>query len=117
MPAAGIQYPITDHLWQLGFNLKTLASPLPIVIGDEEGNQFFTQFELMAYPERGEARRHFSRKGPCRAEVKSNYAVDYFRLKDSMLTAIYTEKCAAILLEMLTREVPTLSQPRDGVAA
>lgn len=116
---AGSENPITDHLWQLGFDIKSQVHRLPAPIVTE-GEAFYTSFEVTIYPERGEARRHFSRKGPARAEVKSNLVFEAFlaeqEARGTELKDIYTEKCAVILLDMLTAEVPTLSQPKTKVA-
>jgi hypothetical protein len=120
MSATSVQHPITDHLWQLGFNLESKAErmPAPIVAEDEA---FYTTFAVTAYPERGEARRLFAAKGPAEAEVKSNLVLEVFlseqeqgiaRLKD-----LYTEKCAAVLLDMLKAAAPTLTMPRTEAPA
>ncbi len=118
--ATATKYPITDHLWHLGFTLKSKAERLPLNIPTDEG-ELVTTFQIEALPERGEARRHFSRKGPARAELKTNVPIETLQHEreqgDLTLRHIYTEKCAAILLEMLTKEAPTLSQPKVEVPA
>lgn len=114
--------PMTDHLWAIGFTIKPKADRLPVEIADGEGNTFKTNFEITAYPERGEARRLFAAKGPCKAEVKSNLPLEHFladelpRRVDShqdgpTLRAIYTEQCAKHLFEMLNGAAPTITKP------
>lgn len=84
MPATRVQHPITDHLWQIGFTLKSKAERMPLSIPTENG-ELVTTFQVEALAERGVARRH-------------------------------TEKCAAILLDMLKAEEPSLSLPITGAA-
>ena len=118
MPITTPQYPMTDHLWQLGFRLESKVHRLhaPIVVGDEA---MHTTFELAAFPERGEARRHFGRKaGPAKSEVKSNLMLEYFQAEKEQgsteLKDTYTEKCAVVLFDMLRAEVPGLSEAAHG---
>jgi hypothetical protein len=112
MPTA-TKYPLTDHLWQLGFRLSSQADrlPAPLVVDDEA---LYTNFKVTVYPERGEARRLFGRKGPAAAEVKSNLPLEVFlaeqEQRSTELKDTYTEKCAAILLDMLAAAEPTLSK-------
>jgi len=109
------QYPLTDHLWQLGFSVepKVHRLPAPIVVDDEA---FYSNFELTVYPERGEARRLFGLKGPARAEVKCNLPFEAFLAEQDQgitdLKDLYTEKCAEILLSMLKADAPTLSEAK-----
>jgi hypothetical protein len=110
--------PITDHLWSLGFTIKATADRLPIEIAAGEGQTFKTNFEITAYPERGEARRLFAAKGPCGAEVKSNIPLEVFQAEQEAgrtdLKDRYTEQCAKHLFEMLNAEAPTISKPTVG---
>jgi hypothetical protein len=107
--------PITDHLWAIGFTIKPKADRLPVEIADGNGNTFKTNFEITAYPERGEARRLFAAKGPCRAEVKSNIPLGKFEREQQLgrtdLKDLYIEQCAKHLFEMLKGEAPTISKP------
>jgi hypothetical protein len=116
MAATQIQHPITDHLWQLGFTIKAKADRMLVPLPMPDGSTLVTHFEIEALPERGEARRLFSRKGASRAEIKTNVPLEALLAEhehgDSGLQDIYIEKCAAILLEMLTATEPTLRQPR-----
>jgi hypothetical protein len=108
--------PITDSLWSLGFTIKAKADRLPVEISDGQGNTFKTNFEITAYPERGEARRLFAAKGPAKSEVKSNLPFEHFLAEQEQGTTdlkdLYTEQCARHLFEMLQGEAPTLSKPR-----
>lgn len=107
--------PITDHLWQLGFTLKSKAERMPVPIPTEKGDLLVTTFEVIANPERGEARRLFAAKGPARAEVKSNVPIEKLlhdqERGDTALRDLYTEQCAAVLLEMLVADSPQISRP------
>jgi hypothetical protein len=110
--------PITDHLWAIGFTIKPKADRLPIEIAAGDGQTFKTNFEITAYPERGEARRLFAAKGPCKAEVKSNIPFEMFLAEQEQgktdLKDLYTEQCAKHLFEMLKGEAPTISKPVMG---
>jgi hypothetical protein len=110
--------PITDHLWAIGFTIKPKADRLPVEIADGNGNTFKTNFEITAYPERGEARRLFAAKGACKSEVKSNVSFEMFLAEQedgrSDLKDVYTEQCAKHLFEMLKGEAPTISKPAGG---
>jgi hypothetical protein len=113
--------PITDHLWSTGFTIKSKADRLPVEIaGIGEGQTLKTNFEITAYPERGEARRLFSAKGPCKAEVKSNVPLEIFQGEQEAgrtdLKDRYTEQCAKVLFEMLKAEAPTISKPAVAAA-
>jgi hypothetical protein len=116
-----IATPITDHLWLLGFTLKSKVERLAVEIADGDGNTFKTTFEITAYPERGEARKLFAAKGPAKAEVKSNLPLEMFALeqdrKRTRLKHLYTEQCAAMLFEMLRAQVPTIRHPTTVGAA
>ena len=107
--------PTTDHLWAIGFTIKAKADRLPVEIADGAGNTLKTNFEITAYPERGEARRLFAAKGPCKAEVKSNLPLEYFQIEQKQGTTdlkdLYAEQCAEHLFEMLKAEAPTISNP------
>lgn len=106
--------PMADHLWQIGFTLKAKADRLPVGIPTEDG-LLITNFELLALPERGEARRLFAGKGPAKSEVKSNVPIEQLQAErergDSTLQDLYTEKCAANLFEMLRAASPQVRQP------
>lgn len=106
--------PLTDHLWAMGFNVESKAERLAIPLDDGNGNLFVTSFEIRAYPERGEARRHFAGAGPAFAEVKSNVPLEQFQAeldnKQTGLKDLYTERCAKALLEMLV-ERTQISKP------
>jgi len=106
--------PITDHLWAIGFTIKPKADRLPVEIADGNGNTFKTNFEITANPERGEARRLFAGRGPCKAEVKSNVPLEMFLAEQedgrSDLKDLYTEQCVKHLFEMLKGEAPTISK-------
>lgn len=97
--------PLTDHLWSMGFNVEAKADRLAIPLDDGNGNLFVTSFEIRAYPERGEARRHFAGAGPVFAEVKSNVPLEQFQAeldnRGTGLKDLYTERCAKAMLEML----------------
>jgi hypothetical protein len=112
--------PITDHLWAIGFTIKPKADRLPVEIADGAGNTFKTNFEITAYPERGEARRLFAAKGPCKAEVKSNLPLEHFQIEQEQGTTdlkdLYTEQCAKHLFEMLKGVAPTISGPAPSAA-
>jgi hypothetical protein len=106
--------PYTDHLWQIGFTLKAQADRLPVAISTDEG-MLVTNFELLALPERGEARRLFAAKGPARSEVKSNVPLERLQAErergDSTLKDLYTEKCAVNLFDMLAAAAPQIRRP------
>ena len=110
--------PYTDHLKLLGFDLKLKADRLDVVIPSDEGD-FVTNFEMTAYPERGEARRLFAGKGAAKAEVKSNVDLEAFIYERehgaTTLKDIYTEKCCRGLMDMLTMAAPTISKPPTNV--
>ena len=78
--------PITDHLWSIGFTIKPKVDRLPVEIADGNGNTFKTNFEITAYPERGEARRLFAARGPAKSEVKSNIPLEYFQIEQEQGT-------------------------------
>jgi hypothetical protein len=115
MPATKTLSPYTDHLWQVGFTLKAKADRLPIEIQTDEGS-LVTNFELLALPERGEARRLFAAKGPAKSEVKTNIPIERLQSEhergDSTLKDLYTEKCAVNLFEMLAAAAPQIRRPR-----
>jgi hypothetical protein len=100
--------PLTDHLWQMGFNVESKAERLAVPLDDGNGNLFLTSFEIRAYPERGEARRHFAGAGPAFAEVRSNLPLEQFQheldRKQTALKDLYTERCAKVMLEMLVEQ-------------
>jgi hypothetical protein len=112
--------PITDHLWAIGFTIQAKADRLPVEIADGEGNTFKTNFEITAYPERGEARRLFAAKGPAKSEVKSNLPLEHFLSEQeqgtTMLKDLYTEQCARHLFEMLQGQAATISKPALALA-
>ncbi len=119
MPATRVQTktPITDHLRAIGFTMKAKADRLAVELpAISEGGTLKTNFEITAYPERGEARRLFTAKGPCKAEVKSNIPLGKFEREQQLgrtdLKDLYTEQCAKHLFEMLRGEAPTLSSPK-----
>lgn len=119
------EHPITDHLWQLGFDLKRELNryPEPIVQRDAiHGDTIlYCSFKVTAYPERGEARRLFGRKGPAASMVSSNLPLEEFGAEkdrgETQLRDIYTEKCAEVLLDMLRAADPTVSQPKQKALA
>ncbi len=106
--------PITDHLWQLGFNLSFRVERLPVPWSDGE-HTFVSKCFLVASPERGEARRLFGRKGQMASEVVSNVPLEVFgQEKDEGRTQLkdrYTEKCAKTIFDALKAEVSTLPKP------
>jgi hypothetical protein len=106
--------PLTDHLWSMGFNVESKAERLALPLDDGNGNLFVTSFEIRAYPERGEARRHFAGAGPVFAEVKSNVPLEQFireqRNGNTDFKDLYTERCAKAMLEMLV-EHANVSRP------
>jgi hypothetical protein len=114
MSATASLYPTTDHLWQLGFTLSFEVERLavPFTQGD---HTFVTQCRLTVTPDRGEARRHFGRKGQMRGEVVSNVPLELFgKEKDEGRTDLkdrYTERCAKSVFEALQAEVPALPKP------
>lgn len=104
---------MTDHLWQIGFNLlfKVERLALPIVA---EGQTFPTQCKLEAFPERGEARRHFAGAGPAVGSVYCNLDPAFFdvdHLKTKMVKDGYRERCAMALFDLLIARTPTLRKP------
>lgn len=115
--ASAVATPYTDHLWSLGFTLKSKAERLPLPVDDGQGNVFLTTFEITVYPDRSEARRLFAAKGPSKAEVKSNLPLEHFQIEQEQrrttLKDLYTEQCAKSLFEMLASVAPTISTPRD----
>jgi hypothetical protein len=112
--ALALKFPYTDHLWQIGFTLKAKADRLPVAIPTDEG-MLVTNFELLALPERGEARRLFAGKGSAKSEVKSNLPLERLQAErdrgDSSLKDLYTEKCAVNLFEMLLAAAPQVRRP------
>lgn len=92
----------TERLLAMGFRLSFKVERLDIPIASEDGDAFVTRAELTAYPERGKARRQFSRKGPARAEVRANVPLEFFAAEkdrgDRRLRDIYSEKCAEVML-------------------
>jgi hypothetical protein len=106
--------PLTDHLWKIGFTLKAKADRLPIAIPTDEG-ALVTNFELLALPERGEARRLFAAKGAVKSEVKSNVPLERLQAErdrgDSTLKDLYTEKCAVNLFDLLAAAAPQIRRP------
>lgn len=107
--------PITDYLWSIGFTIKAKVDRLDLEIPDGQGGTLKTNFEITAYPERGEARRLFSRKGPAKAKVKSNLPFEQFAYEQehriTTLKDLYTESAAVVLFEMLKEQAPTISEP------
>jgi hypothetical protein len=107
--------PYTDHVKLLGFDLKLKADRLDVVIPNDEGGDFVTNFELTAYPERGEARRLFAGKGAAKAEVVSNVDLKAFIYErehgGTTLRDLYTEKCCRALMDMLALAAPQISKP------
>lgn len=117
--AAAIAMPYTDHLKSIGFDLKLKADRLDVVIWNDDGPDFVTNFELTAFPERGEARRLFAGKGAAKAEVKSNVDLEAFIYErehgSTTLKDLYTEKCCRVLMDMLAMVAPQISKPPANV--
>jgi hypothetical protein len=106
--------PYTDHLWLLGFTIKSRADRLPLPITTEQG-ELVTNFVVTALPERGEARRLFGRKGPACSEAKSNIPLEKLlhdqEHGDTRLKELYVERCCFTLFEMLSAAAPHISKP------
>lgn len=113
------KFPLTDHLWQIGFRLSFQVHRLTIPLDDGMGNVFNSRCELTAYPERGEARRLFANNGPARAEVHSNLKLELFQYEREQgktdLKERYTEACARLLFDLLRQQAPHVSKPKASI--